>query len=277
MKTWKVQRFLGDIVWDMRQRNLLPIVALLVVAMVVLPVLVGGGSEDGSNVPVAPLAGVQDSPETAPAVLAYDSGVRDYHRRLRELTASDPFKQQFRNGGAEASALADASIPTPTPTAAASSPGTTGTDSTATGGSTGSSGSTGTDTSGTGTTDGGSGGGTVKEAPRYVSYRTNAKAGNTVGALESFVDVPRLSFLPGSDKPVVLYLGVADKGKAALFLISSEVSSSSGQGTCVSGDPCSILRLLPGQTQTFEYADGATYAVHLLSIKRVVSTTPDAS
>jgi len=38
MKAWKVQKFFGDVVYDLRSRGLLPVVVLLLVAMVAVPV-----------------------------------------------------------------------------------------------------------------------------------------------------------------------------------------------------------------------------------------------
>ncbi len=40
MKPWKAQKFFGDVVYDLRSRNLLPVVVMLVVAIVAVPVLV---------------------------------------------------------------------------------------------------------------------------------------------------------------------------------------------------------------------------------------------
>ena len=48
MKLWKVQKFAGDVVYDLRSTNLLlPAVALLV-ALVAVPVLITRSGSDGS-------------------------------------------------------------------------------------------------------------------------------------------------------------------------------------------------------------------------------------
>ena len=40
MKPWRMQKFFGDLVYDLRSRNLLPIVIALAVAVVAVPVLI---------------------------------------------------------------------------------------------------------------------------------------------------------------------------------------------------------------------------------------------
>ena len=48
MKLWKLQKFAGDVVYDLRSKNLLlPAVALLV-ALVAVPVLIARSGSDGS-------------------------------------------------------------------------------------------------------------------------------------------------------------------------------------------------------------------------------------
>ena len=46
MKPWKIQKFFEDVVYDLRNRGLLPVVILLVVALVAVPVLISRGGSD---------------------------------------------------------------------------------------------------------------------------------------------------------------------------------------------------------------------------------------
>src|SRR5687767_9987869 len=107
MKLWKVQKFFGDVVYDLRQRGLLPIVVLLLVAMVAVPLLIASGGSKSS--PSSSEAVIDQAAELAPenqkAVVAYQPGVRNYKDRLKDLTAKDPFKQQFTQAAAAASQL----------------------------------------------------------------------------------------------------------------------------------------------------------------------------
>ncbi len=49
VKRWKVQKFFGDLVYDLRSRNLLPVVIMLVVAIVAVPFLISSGSDRGDS------------------------------------------------------------------------------------------------------------------------------------------------------------------------------------------------------------------------------------
>ena len=40
MKPWKVQKFFGDVVYDLRNKGLLPVVGVLLIAMVAVPLLI---------------------------------------------------------------------------------------------------------------------------------------------------------------------------------------------------------------------------------------------
>ena len=39
MKPWKVRKFVGDVIYDLRSRNLLLVVLMLLIAIVAVPVL----------------------------------------------------------------------------------------------------------------------------------------------------------------------------------------------------------------------------------------------
>ena len=48
MRPWKVRKFFGDVVYDLRSRGLLPVLILLVVALIAVPILISRGSSDSS-------------------------------------------------------------------------------------------------------------------------------------------------------------------------------------------------------------------------------------
>jgi hypothetical protein len=67
-----------------------------------------------------------------------------------------------------------------------------------------------------------------------------------------------------------------DGGTKAMFLVSSEVSAVSGEGTCMPGSssPCEVLVLRRNQIEDFVYdPDGKTYRLKILKIAKVVKTT----
>ena len=106
MKLWKIQKFFGDVVYDLRSRRLLPVVVLLLVALVAVPIVISQGGNSSSNTPIKPASGSADAvPETERAVVAYlPSGVRNYKQRLDDQSAKNPFRDQFSQPPAAASA-----------------------------------------------------------------------------------------------------------------------------------------------------------------------------
>ena len=82
----KVPPFLSDLYWDLRDRRLLPLAALVVVAIVAVPFLLGGKSERHPvPVPVTvgtPSAGGGGSGGPKLVAVKAAPGLRNYHKRL---------------------------------------------------------------------------------------------------------------------------------------------------------------------------------------------------
>jgi hypothetical protein len=260
VKAWKVQKFFGDIVYDLRSRGLLPVVALLLVAMVAVPVLISRGSKGSSAPPLQPTSAASTStPETENAVVSYSPGVRNYKRRLDQLSPKDPFRQQFAHSAA--SAAQQSALTTSAPTGGGSAAGAatpTGTGSS--GGSTGSSGNTGSTGSGSG-----------EKKKTKVTYKVNVLAGDVNTTLTPFNDVQAMTALPSPTTPVVLYYGLTSDNKQAQFLVSNKVGTVTGPGVCVPApDDCALLTLGPGQSEDLAYGgDGHTYRIVVAAIKTI--------
>jgi hypothetical protein len=262
MKSWKLQKFFGDLVYDLRNRGLLPVVVLLLVALVAIPVVITRGGS--SSAPIADTAALQEAvasaPEAQSAVVAYEPGLRKYQDRLDKLSPKDPFEQQFSAAVQAATELSGT----------VSGGGASGT-------------TTSTDVSGdAGSTDT-SGGSTSKKKKKkkkagtaYVSYQSDVMVGEAGTPLQSLTNVAPLTPLPSETAPVLIYLGPNAGGQYALFLVSNKVSQLSGPGVCVPApDDCALLALTPGQTEDLVYdADGKTYRIQLVQLRRVVSSTP---
>jgi hypothetical protein len=257
MKPWKLQKFFGDVVYDLRNRGLLPVVAMLLIAMVAIPVVIsrGGTSSAGPLQPAGATA--ETAPEAQQAVVSYSPGLRDYKKRLGGLSAKDPFKQQFAEAAAAAGQLTGTQV---------GATGTTGTSGTAVSPSTSS-------VSGSGSTENtGSTGGTKKKKKKKSAgtavYQTDLAAGESSGTLTIFPSVSPMTTLPSSTTPVVIYFGnTADNG-SSLFLVSNKVTQVSGQGVCLPNpDDCALLSLSPGQYEDLAYAgDGKTYRIQIVQI-----------
>jgi hypothetical protein len=265
MRLWKIQKFGGDILYDLRSRNLLPIAIALVAAILLVPILISrmGGSEEAAPAPTAE-SGAEAAPEAQAAVLAYKPGVRDYKRRLDELSAKDPFVQQFAAPAASALDAVDTGG---------------GGDS---GGSLPDLGGTVPDDGGsTGTGDSGGGGGKKKKGKgktktRYFYYEADVTAGEAGGTATPFVDIQQFTYLPSETVPVLVFLGITDDGSQAIFMVNKDVSGVGGSGVCFpSAESCQLLGLASGAGADLVYApDGKTYHVQVERIKRVSSSKP---
>jgi hypothetical protein len=256
MKPWKVQKLFGDVIYDLRSRGLLPVVILLVVAMVAVPMLISRGSSDSSASSLQPTsAAAVATPETERAVVSYNPGIRDYKKRLNDLSPKDPFRQQFAPSAAAASQLnSTVSVPSSTGTSTTSS--TVGGTATSTGG--------------------GSLTGTKKKKKKKqqqsanATYQVNVLAGDVTAQLTPFNDVQAMTPLPSQTTPVVVYFGLSSDNTSAMFLVSNRVGTVTGPGTCVpSPDDCALLSLTAGQSEDLPYTqDGKTYRIVVAQIKR---------
>jgi hypothetical protein len=62
-------------------------------------------------------------------------------------------------------------------------------------------------------------------------------------------------FLPGESRPLTAFIGVSEDAEQAIFVISDDVSSVSGDGTCFPRrSSCNFLQLKPGDKASLDYA-----------------------
>ena len=253
MKTWKVQKFFEDIVYDLRSRGLLPVVGLLIVALIAVPILISRASGSSPSVQSAAVT-PPGAPEAEHAVVSYSPpGLRNYKQRLNDLSPKDPFRQQFAQPAATASAL------TSTVSVGTGSAGTTPSS---------------TATSTLPSTGGGSpgSGGKKKKKKRSsttISYQVDVLAGDVTTTLTPFNNVAAMTPLPAQTTPVVIYFGLSSDHGTALFLVSNKVTTVTGPGTCVpSPDDCALLSIPAGQSEDLLYSqDGKTYRIVVAQIK----------
>jgi hypothetical protein len=290
----KFPPFLSDLLFDLRQRGLLPIVALVVVAIAAVPFLLGGGSEEEEEAST-PVAGASAVPGGASmgdsahlAVVEAKPGLRDYHKRLAHRKATDPFKQRFT-----APVVKGAKLNPQTETSSSSTTVTSTTESSTTPGES----SPGSLPSGGGPPQGKpsltffafaidvritkSGAGGSASGSSAASYSSPAATPGEDGSAarsqsETVVkhQVLPMTPLPGPKAPVVTYMGPADakKGKA-LFLVSDQVKSVFGEARCVSGyQICQLLEIAPDVPVTLSYgANDVRYKLEVLKMVPVVT------
>jgi hypothetical protein len=255
----KVPGFLQDIYYDLKDRHLLPVAAILMVAIVAVPiVLAKSGSEEAETAPPAEAGAASSSAAGQPGELVAKSapGLRDYRRRLDHRQAKNPFEQHHT--GSSSSAEDETS-----------------------GGSQGVSGEPPSEPSTTEPppeTQGGGGEGTpVPGELTYYSYAIDVRVsgGSQEGDRKLTVrrDLPELTMLPSRETPAIVYLGSTKDGKKAVMMVSSDVKAIFGDAKCALGsERCELLIMEPGLPETFVYGGaGRTYKIELLKIHLVES------
>ena len=98
MPDMKAPPFVADIYHDLRERRLLPLIALVVVAIVAVPFLLGGSEKPAPPLPAIGMAagGESQAIDTSSLkVVQAKPGLRDYKKRLAHRKPRNPFKQQF--------------------------------------------------------------------------------------------------------------------------------------------------------------------------------------
>ncbi|HVY78492.1 MAG TPA: hypothetical protein VG898_08310 [Solirubrobacterales bacterium] len=256
--------FLLDVYYDLRERHLLPLVALLIVAIVAVPFLLGGSSESEPEGGESAVATPSSVPTSKLVVAKSAPGLRDYRRRLGDEHTKDPFVQQYSKegeGGGGSGPGGDAA------------PG-------------------GGEEGGITIEPNETGGGAGSESPlppeesngeppaggqlKYYSWAIDVRV--TPVAADKGKDKPKptvrknlpdMTMLPSRSVPALTFIGVTKDEKRAVMLVSDRVSGLFGDGICVVGsEACQLLALEPGLPETVVYgADSRTYRIELIKLR----------
>ncbi len=246
--------FLNDTWRFLVQRKLLPVALLLLGAAVAVPMLL---KEEPAPAPAPEVAVKSDKQAvlaTEPIVTQAADGDRAGRRRVLG-SRKDPFKPQ--------------ATPTPTPkpetAPAAEKPADAGAP--AAGGDKGSS-------------VGASPAPTVPVTPKkkksYELYELTVRFGSTSADVKRR-DVKRLQALPSAGNPVLIYLGVLDDKKTAVFMLDSGVVAQ-GDGECKpTRTTCETIHIREGETEFFDItnADGSAggqYQLDVIKIRKKSTT-----
>lgn len=263
--------FFKNVLSDLIEKRLWPVAIALVAALVAVPIVLGGKS-DSSGTPVAgvatptPAAGAGTSQAEVVSLEEQAAG-----KVQRKGALKNPFTQHHQ--------------PKPKPdvvsTAVPSNTASSGAGA-ASGGSSSGSGSSGASTGGTsdtpaastpssGTKTTGTGSGTDEQ--KSTTYRVTFAFGEE-GAMRTYNNVARLTPLPSSDNPFFVYLGLAEDGKSAIFLIDG-TAEASGDGKCTpSHDDCQQVALKVGDTEFLDIASGTAGTVeYTLTVKSIKKAT----
>jgi hypothetical protein len=275
----KVPKPVGDLYRDLRDRHLLPFVALLIVAIVAAPIVFGGKGDDEPVASTAPIAAQSGGADSAFTVVPAESTLRSPAQRLGHRQALDPFRQaptpspestvESNAGASEGGVIssAESSVPTEEATAPVEvTPVETPTPE-----------ETAVTESSTTTTESTE----VVAAPLVVGYAVNLKTGFDPTKLQEQSEVAALTKLPSPKNPELLYVGLSANKKGALFLMTSQVTAYFGSARCtLDKQACELVELKPGKSATFEIGYGKTptrYKVLLKGIEPVVAGKKKAS
>lgn len=271
----KMPAFFGDLLYDLRERRLLAPLAFLLVAILAVPFLLGGGSEETRPAPRA--VAVPPSLETSGAkltVVEAQPGLRDYRKRLDGRQPTNPFKQRYTSPQVEGAELNESS----------SRQTTTVT----TGGTTGSSTTEAAPTPSTNSPTSTPGSGRGAERLTFYTWGISVWISKAGGNNAEPDDKPESSVkhevlpqatLPGPKAPVVTYMGLSRKAAQkddearALLLVSDDVTLVTGEAKCMAGgDVCQLIEAQPGVPISFTYGANETrYTIKVLKIELVVT------
>jgi hypothetical protein len=89
----RMPKLLTDLYADLRDRRLLPLVALLIVAIIAAPILLSGGGDKEETPAITPANVEGETKDAGLTVVPAEDGLRDYQRRLGHRGALNPFRQ----------------------------------------------------------------------------------------------------------------------------------------------------------------------------------------
>jgi hypothetical protein len=287
----KVPDFLYDLFYDLKERHLLPLVALLIVAIIGAPIYFKSSTKSdpepattaGTTATASSVAGGGET-----LVVAHSTpGLRSYKLRLKKYRELDPFEKR---GEEEASAATESSGEEAATVAPA--------EATVVGEETGGLSEAPAVESApyspeayesgapeSGPADHQAGKAETRYATDVIDVRIvtvaphpteEKRAKGAEPKAEVRRNLPELSMLPDRQTPAATYIGLSNDGKKALFVVSSDVISLFGEGKCVIGSQtCQMLALEPGLPETFVYGpQERTFRIELLKIDTTYSAKP---
>jgi hypothetical protein len=289
--SFKAPPVVADVYHDLRDRRLLPLAALVVVAILAVPFLLAESQEPASDPGLGSVesSGGQAAGDSALTVVKATPGIRDYRKRLKGRTPTDPFVQKYTGvpatsqlksvgsegeatdggssaGSAEAPAESggDSSVPGSLPSVEPSPGGDGG--------------------SPTGSGGDGSGGGPPADSgddldeDRLFAYRPDVRFGVAgSGELRRHEDLPLATLLP-KENPVVIFIGATEGGGRAVFDVSPDVTLVRGEGKCVGGrKKCELLFMGVGDAATLETVSGRGFRLAVDSIDLVPVESPKSA
>jgi hypothetical protein len=255
--------FLLDLWHDLQAKRLWPVAAVLLLALVAVPVVLSKSSETPAAGPVKAVRKAPD-PKDLKALASVKLTEADESRgsSLDTFDPSNPFRppaaieKRTREGAGGAPSTATS--------------GEAGDDTGSTGGGGGDTGSTGGGD--TGSTGGGGGdtGSTGGGTPTTTQYRYVVDLTFTANGRRRHVkSMERLEMLPSEASPLLLFLGVSANAGNAVFLVDSTLDAA-GEGKCKPrASECAFLYIGAGSEHEFTNEEGDSYTLRIDEIRKV--------
>ncbi len=274
----KMPRFVADLFADLRERHLLPLVAVLIAAMIAAPLLLGNTSEKkkpaGATATVGGAAG--ETSDSSFTVIPAARHLRSPEKRLGHRQALNPFRVDTAAGEGESTEATGAGG-----SHESSGGGGEAAGSESSGGSSSVVASPVQPAAPEGSSTGGSTTENVTVQVNVTTFVANIKAGNVPGELSEEKKIPPMTKLPSANNPVVMFAGLSQDDKRALFLMTSKVTGYYGDVQCaVDKQACQMVELKPGHAAIFSYGLGGTeqrYKIVLQGIEPVVSSVESST
>lgn len=115
----------------------------------------------------------------------------------------------------------------------------------------------------------------AEPAPKkYALHELTVRFGDSASGDLERQSIERLQPLPSAEEPVLIYLGVLDDGKTAVFLVDHGVEAI-GDGDCTPApETCETIRLRAGDTEFLDVKDatGAVTAQYQLDLVKIHKT-----
>jgi hypothetical protein len=278
LKKVKVPKFASDLYYDLHDRRLLPLVALVLVAIVAAPFLLGGGAEEPEPAPSIGAAPGEAAQTSSLTVVEAQPGLRDYRKRLARRTATNPFKQRFT--GPTGNGLPEVESSSSSSTSSGGSAAEV-----------------------TSTSPAPSGSSAPVESPpppapgspppssdagdlrlytfgvdvRIIRTLDKPNGGKEKSEPETREEVVPPAPLPSAKSQVVTYMGISPKTQKPLFLVSDDVEAIFGEAKCISGsESCQLLEVDLDMPTTFVYEPtGARFKITVLKVEPVFKGSYD--
>lgn len=254
----KPPKLVSDLYADLRDRRLLPLMALLAVAIVAAPFLLS--NDDSPEPPPVPAPAAPPATAASFEVVPAQPELRDYRKRLEHRKRVSPFStyaaarvsnqtreevegvlNTVEGGGGTETATTETAVPT----GATEAP----------------------------TTE------YAPAQPPVVKATVKANVGYAAVLEVGFVGsdphertVEDQTKLPSEKNPAIVYTGISPDKSGGLFLMTNNVTAFYGKGQCVlGGATCQQLKLKVGKSATFAIGFGETrYKVTLVGFVPIV-------